>query len=351
MSALSFLSPLAKESRWIKDIVFGVSAYFILLSMFASSSSWELIDHIYTSIFLGTLIIFGTVNEWVIQKRFLRENYYGWFIGLTALNIMAGAVFNQLLFDKLIDFILPGYYFISYYEYFDLVKFFFVYIFLITLLDLSWEWFQLQDTRHKMTLLEKEKVDAELTALTNQVNPHFLFNSLTVVYGLALKRSEETAAAVVKLSDILRYVIYDASRNKVEITSEVQHISNYIDLQRYRISTDARISFHHEIQKQHIFIEPMILLPLVENCFKHGVKGEIGSEAFADIDLFADEKVIRFRTSNNKNAEGSNEWGPGGVGLKNIQNRLRLVYPDRHTLKIDDSEKIFTVNLTISLDA
>jgi sensor histidine kinase YesM len=170
------------ETRWIKDLIFCSAAYFILLSIFAGSSDWQLIDHIYTSIFLGTLILFGTINEWVIQKKFLKENKYGLFIVLSVFNIMAGALFNHILFDKLIDFVLPGYYFISYYEYGDLLKFFFVYIFLLTLLDLSWEWFQFQEARHRVTVLEKEKINAELKALTNQVNPHFLFNSLTVLY-------------------------------------------------------------------------------------------------------------------------------------------------------------------------
>ena len=116
------------EFRWIKDLIFCTAAYFILLSIFAGSSEWQIIDHIYTSIFLGTLILFGTINEWVIQKQFLRKKKYLIFSILTALNITAGALFNHVLFDKLIDIILPGFYFISYYEFGDLVKFFFVYI-------------------------------------------------------------------------------------------------------------------------------------------------------------------------------------------------------------------------------
>src|SRR6187549_1851607 len=108
------------DSGWIKDIVFGVATYFILLSMFAGSSRWEMIDHIYTSIFLGTLIIFGTINAWILQPRFLDRKKYGMFVLFTAINICLGALFNHLLFDRFIDYLLPGYYFISYYDYTDL---------------------------------------------------------------------------------------------------------------------------------------------------------------------------------------------------------------------------------------
>lgn len=335
----------AFKSRWIKDLVFCTAAYFTLLNIFASSSAWQLIDHIYTSIFLGTLILFGTVNQWVIQKKFLKENNYVLFIVFSAFNIMAGAFFNHLLFDKLIDVILPGYYFISYYEYGDLLKFFFVYIFLLTLLDISWEWFQFEEARHRMTVLEKEKITAELKALTNQVNPHFLFNSLTVLYGLALKKSEETADAVLKLSNTLRYVIYESARGKVKLASEVSLIQNYIELQRYRVRNADSIVFRHEVGKPDTELEPMLLLPLVENSFKHGLMGD-STEGFVTIDLVSDRNQITFSVVNNKGISPVRD-GVGGIGLKNIEDRLRLIYPQRHSLVIDETDKMFTVQLKL----
>jgi hypothetical protein len=334
------------KSHWIKDVLFSVAGYFVLLSIFSGSSEWQMIDHIYTSIFLATLIFFGTFNAWILQPRFLDRNKYGFFIALTTFNILAGALFNHLLFDKLIDYILPGYYFISYYSYGDLVKFFFVYIFLITLLDLSWEWFQFQETRHRMTVLEKEKISAELKALTNQVNPHFLFNSLTVLYSLALRKSAETPDAVIKLSDILRYVIYESPGGEVPLKSEVSLLHNYIDLQRYRIDPSATIRFTTDIQNENIAVVPMLFLPLLENSFKHGVKGDI-SGTFIHMDLKSANGVITFRIENNKTGMSSGEGTSGGVGLKNIQERLKLMYEDRFSFSITDTDKTFAVNLQL----
>lgn len=333
------------EASWIKDLVFCGAAYFILLSMFAGSSEWQMIDHIYTSIFLGTLILFGTINEWVIQKKFLRDKKYILFVVLSVFNIMAGALFNYILFDKLIDLILPGYYFISYYDYGDLLKFFFVYIFLLTLLGLSWEWFQFQETRHRVTSLEKEKVNAELKALMNQVNPHFLFNSLTVLYGLALKKSDDTATAILKLSDTLRYVIYESARGKVTLASEITLIENYLELQKYRVKNISRIKFNHDVKNPDHEIEPMLLLPLIENSFKHGMMAD-SEEGFVTIDLYEDKSQISFRAVNNKGLAPATET-QGGIGLKNIEERLRLVHKNAYTLIVEETDKLFTVHLKI----
>lgn len=345
MKVLKITSIHGFETSWIKDLVFCGAAYFILLSMFAGSSEWQMIDHIYTSIFLGTLILFGTINEWVIQKKFLRDKKYILFVVLSLLNIMAGALFNYILFDKLIDLILPNYYFISYYDYGDLLKFFFVYIFLLTLLGLSWEWFQFQETRLRVTSLEKEKVDAELKALMNQVNPHFLFNSLTVLYGLALKKSDETATAVLKLSDTLRYVIYESARGKVKLSSEISLIENYLELQKYRVQNASRIKFNHDVRNMNQEIEPMLLLPLIENSFKHGMMAD-STDGFVTIDLYSDEHQLIFRVVNNKGLAPVTEK-QGGIGLKNIEERLKLIHKNSYSLNVEETDKLFSVNLKI----
>jgi hypothetical protein len=346
MKMQEFLSPKCLETRWIKDLIFCTAAYFILINIFESSSQWRMIDHIYTSIFLGTLILFGAINEMLIQKAFLNRKRYGMFVVLTCANIFMGAFFNYVLFDRLIDIILPGFYFISYYEYGDLVKFFFVYIFLLTLLGLSWEWFQFQETRHRVTILEKEKITAELKALTNQVNPHFLFNSLTVLYGLALKKSDETADAIMKLSETLRYVIYESVRGTVTLASEIRLIQNYLELQKYRIKDASRVAFNFAVLNENVKIEPMLFLPLIENSFKHGVMGD--GDGFVNIDLQSTSNDISITVQNNKGLAPSSE-NSGGIGLKNIEQRLALLYPSKFFLKIEDGNSVFTVNLKLMI--
>ncbi len=171
-------------------------------------------------------------------------------------------MFNQLLFNYLIDFILPGYYFISYYSFFDILKFFAIFLVLTSLLHLSKEWFELNESRHRIILLEKEKIDAELKALMNQVNPHFLFNSLNVLYSLAMKKRDETPEAILKLSDILRYVIYDSNTDFVDLESEIKLIDNFIELQSYRIGKDAKISFINEAKDTNAKVAPMLIFTL-----------------------------------------------------------------------------------------
>ncbi len=329
-------------TRGFVELAYCTAAYFILLNIFVGADEAEMIDHIYTSIFLGNLIIAGTVNSWVIRKRLLFPGKFWMFLGLSLLNIAFWTFFNQVLFGSLIDYVLPGYYFISYYEYTDLFKFFVAYVTTLTLLDLSWEWFQLQETRHRMLAIEKDRINAELKALTNQVNPHFLFNSLTVLYSLSLRNSTETSGAILKLSDILRYVIYESSRGEVPLRSEIDLIRSYIDLQRYRVPADTRIDFAVDVDNESMPIQPMLLMPLVENSFKHGVKGDI-SDTFVDIRLESGDGAIFFNIRNNKPA--INGAGTEGVGLKNIEERLKLTYPNRYTLRIDDRPDEFEVSL------
>jgi sensor histidine kinase YesM len=329
-------------------VFFWAASYFILLNIFAGAESWQAIDHIYTFIFLSTLLFTVTLNFRLLVPYFLNRKKYLLFLTLSMVNIFVGALLNQILFDKLIDYILPGYYFISYYSYADLLKFFFVFVVLTALMHLSWEWFQLQENRHRMVTLEKGKLDAELKALMNQVNPHFLFNSLTVLYSLALKNASETPGAIIKLSDILRYVIYESAGGQVPLISEVNLIQNYIDLQQYRIDQNTRVTFRKEIYDETVFIAPMLLLPLLENSFKHGAKGDIYN-TFIDIVLQSDTGQIIFLITNNKTEKRPAEEQPSGIGLKNIADRLKLIYPDRHTFLIKETDTTFSATLKINI--
>lgn len=321
-------------SKWIKIavwVVFWITSYFVLLGMFASSSEWTKIDFIYTTIFISTLMLASRANNYYR----LRSTYKMWAINAYGI-IMIGAFFNQILFDHLIDYILPGYYFISYYSFYDLLKFYTAFVGLTTLLSLSIE-------RFDIALLEKEKANAEFKALVSQVNPHFLFNGLTVLYTLSLNDNKETSSAIIKLSDILRYVIYQSSENTVKLSSEVSILRDYIDLQKYRVHPTTRISFDNKILED-VSVSPMLFLPLVENAFKHGVHNEI-ENAFVNISLREEQNVVNFTIANNKSSVKTTP----GIGLKNLKDRLQLIYPGRHTFVISETDNSFNVNMQISL--
>lgn len=326
----------------MKTVILGVfwaMSWLALISIFAGSGPWEKIDYIYTSVFVVTLLIPATANDWYLRPRILNKGKYWLYFILLIGVVLAGAFLNQELFDKFIDYILPGYYFISYYEYFDIVKFFGAFLGLTTLLGLSIEWFQLQR-------LEKEKAGAEFRALVSQVNPHFLFNSLTVLYTLSLKDSKkETSAAIIKLSDILRYVIYQTSQSTVTLGSEAKLLRDYIDLHRYRVHPTTRIDLTETIKDQEIKVSPMLFLPLIENSFKHGVHGET-ENAFVSISLHEEGGVINFTITNNKPV-GEKVKSMEGIGLKNLRDRLSLAYPGRYELRISETATTFSVTMQI----
>ena len=336
------------RTRIIYHIAFWLIVYSILLSIFKVSASIKKIDYIYTAIFQFTLMIAVYINILFLIPRFLSRKRFFIYILSVFVTLSLGSFFNILLFDKLIDYILPGYYFISYYSFFDVCKFFFTLALSATLLKLSKEWFQLIESKQKLVEIEKEKVKIELKALRAQVNPHFLFNSLNVLYSLALKNAEETPETIIKLSDILRYVIYDSNKEKVSIKSEVELINNYLSLQEYRIDKSTNVSFTPDIQTN-IEIAPMLFLPLVENSFKHGVKGDV-TNTFVNIKLKTTAKIAHFEIENNKgSSESPDQNKDGGIGLTNIRKRLSLLYPEKHELLINENEQKFIVSLRIKL--
>jgi sensor histidine kinase YesM len=328
----------------VVQVVVWTATYFILLTIFSDSDTWASIDYLYTAIFMSTLMIAVSVNSWLLIPKFLQRGRYGLYIVTMLTCVFVFAYFNHLLFDRFIDYLLPGYYFISYYDIADLLKFFGACIAITTLIQLAVEWFQLQETRQSMILLEKEKVNAELLALTNQVNPHFLFNSLSVLYSLSLRGAKEAPAAIMHLSEILKYVIYDAVKDRVVLGAEVELITNYIGLQHYRVHPSTVIQFHQDVVNPAVSLMPMTFLPLIENSFKHGTHSET-ENSFIEMRLTADATQIEFLIRNSKSPDARRT--NGGIGLKNIEARLNLVYGRHHTFNITEKDYEFCVHLKI----
>ncbi len=344
----SILLPVARNIV-VQHLLFWVLSGYVLLNIFSGSSSFQKIDFIYTAIFMITLAVPVELNLLVLVPNLLNRKKYGLYGFAFIVNLIFFSYFNQITFDSLIDKVLPGYYFISYYTFGDILKFFFVFLAITTLLHLSKEWFELNETRQRMVLLEKEKADAELKALSNQVNPHFLFNSLNVLYSLAMNNRKEAPEAILKLSDIMRYVIYDSVTAEVTLQSEIRVINDFIDLQRFRTMKGTQINFNTNVTNDQLTVAPMLFLPLVENSFKHGIKGDI-ENTFVEIELTANDDSVHFCVENNKGSSEQTEKGrSGGVGLKNIKNRLELIYPEKHKFDVAASENTFKVTLEINL--
>ena len=222
-------------------------------------------------------------------------------------------------------------------------------IFLIstTLLKLAEDWFYFNRTENKQLRTKNLQVETQLSSLRAQINPHFLFNALNVVYALALERKEQTTKAIVQLSDILRYVIYDSDVDRVTIEDEITLLKNYIAFQNHRINTKDRIVFDINVENKRYMLYPMLLLPLLENSFKYGLST---SEASGPIHIiiFQKDNHFRFQIKNDKlDTKNTIDEAHSGVGLENLKNNLNLVYPDRHKLSISDQAQSFEVTIDI----
>lgn len=210
--------------------------------------------------------------------------------------------------------------------------------------------FQIQQNRLKeekriQEILSKQS-EAQLQFLRAQINPHFLFNTLNNIYSLAVVKSEKTSEMVLKLSNLLRYVIYEGKSQKVQLQSETEHISEYIGLFQMRSENPLDITFDIKGTPEGIMIEPMILIPIVENCFKH-CDFDTNKKAFVRIELKCSQTLIAFKTSNSKNDQNKQKDKVGGVGMENIRKRLELKYQNNHHLEIRDEGNVFRVDLEI----
>jgi hypothetical protein len=203
-----------------------------------------------------------------------------------------------------------------------------------------------QKERQTMALLQEQQT-AQLDFLKAQINPHFLFNALNNIYSLVELRSPDAPKMLLKLSDLLRYVIYEGRKKEVSLQKEVQQIHTFIELFQMRNEHPVQITFEVDVQQAGLCIEPMILIPLVENCFKHADFG-LNPMANTVIQLSADTTKIRFRTQNTFNQSDVQKDQVGGVGLENIAHRLQLRYPNRHKFSYGAEGAFFVVLLEIT---
>jgi sensor histidine kinase YesM len=192
--------------------------------------------------------------------------------------------------------------------------------------------------------LKKEQQQMELSHLQSQVNPHFFFNMLNNLYGLVHKDSKKAQTLILKLSDMMRYSIYDGQKSSVTLAEEVEYLKNYIALHKMRYHKEIAIEFHTDIQDETSKILPLLFIILLENAFKHGVEN-LHEHAFVNIRLIANENEIHFTVENNFDAEALAE--ETGIGLKNLKRRLELFYPKKHSVSFTSEENIYTSQLTI----
>jgi len=200
----------------------------------------------------------------------------------------------------------------------------------------------------RMNALKQAKLQSDLDQLKAQVQPHFFFNTLNNVYSLALQRSESTAPLVARLSDMMRYVIYETVNSKVSLKKEVDFLKNYVAVESVRYNETIMISFDTQGINDNATIEPLLLLPIIENMFKHGVQHATG-KGFIEIVVCLTGNELMLQAKNSKPEIKIKSAGDPGIGLANVKKRLQLLYPGKHSLKIQDDEYHYELLLTLQL--
>jgi len=193
---------------------------------------------------------------------------------------------------------------------------------------------------------QQEKVTAELQLLKAQVHPHFLFNTLNNIYSFSLDRSPKTPELILKLSSLLSYMLYDCKAEQVRLEKEVEIMKDYIDLEKERYGNTIEISWTVDGAIRGHFISPLLMLPFLENAFKHGASDQI-EKPWMGVDLSVENNILKFKIANSKNEYVSQS--NNGIGINNVKKRLEFIYPGKHELKINDEGDFFAVSLMVKL--
>lgn len=320
-----------------------IISLFLLLAQSEMRMSYEeifIMFVLYPAINIGLFYL----NYLVYIPRFLDKKKYTAYAVIIVITLILfgigkygiGLLFKQYVLVRMHETIGFWHYFAS--TLFTSLTF----IFLSTVLKFTTDWFLNERIQRD---LENQRLSAELSFLKSQINPHFLFNSLNSIYSLAYQRSETTPDAILKLSEIMRYMLYECNDNEVALEKELQYLQNYIELQKIRFGEKAYIDFKINGKVDGQQIVPLLLIAFIENAFKHGVANDPVSAIRLLIEV--DDSHLYFFIQNRKH--NNNKDSLGGIGLINVKRRLDLLYPGRYKLDIIDGEETYTCELTLDL--
>lgn len=210
------------------------------------------------------------------------------------------------------------------------------------------DWFQQKQDKIE---LQTQTMQSELNFLKSQINPHFLFNTLNNLYALTLKKSDQAPEIVLKLSEMMRYMLYECNEPKVLLSKEVHYMKNYLELEKIRQGPKAEIHLEINGEAYDKKIAPLMFIPFLENSFKHGLNSSI-SEGYVEAVLNIKEDSIHFHIENSKAQSMPRQMHKrsGGIGLVNVKRRLNILYPEKYDLTLSDNPNAYHVDLKIELD-
>jgi sensor histidine kinase YesM len=339
------------ERMWFRGLIhiaYWLLVWFFLNLFFGYGELLNLYSLYYSFIIL---LITSGVTYWTIYyliPGYLLKGKYGLFIiyllftiivslDLELITVMGFLIYVEKFHLLMLDYntrdiysLLAGTYFI---------------VFLSVAIKLTEFWFR-EQSRKQAAL--KEKIESELKLLKSQIHPHFLFNTLNNIYALALQKSDQAPEAVLKLSQMLDYLLYHGDNEQVLLVEETELIEHYIELEKLRYGNRLQVSFEKAGDPDRVMIAPVILLPFVENAFKHGIS-QSRNKVWLKILLETSDRNINFQVENSKPGIRPRKSIQGGMGLENLKRRLELLYKSNYTLEITEEEEKYTVRLNLIL--
>ncbi|MCA0932749.1 sensor histidine kinase [Lutimonas saemankumensis] len=340
------------NSRFISlHLIFWVGVWFFFVYFFSYNSTdsnyvtWFSTFLLPVTMITTYFVVYFLIPKYLLRKKYLLFTLYSVYTVVISTWLILMTIFASLIFlsNLKIEKMPP----MSKNYIFVLILVYLV-VLLVSFVNLLSHNFKTEsknkELENKILSTQLQIKDQELQYLKKQIHPHFLFNTLNTIYGFALKGSKNTPDIILKLSNLLDYILYQVNKPKVSLREEILHLQEYIDLERIRFQDTLKISFDSEIGNGEKFIPPMLLIPFVENAFKHGDLIEGFLHIFIEIRLIDESLNFSIKNSVKKATKKQKE---SGIGLENIKKRLGLIYPDNHFLKIRSEGEWYEVELKI----
>lgn len=338
------------KQKGLSYLLFWAVSFYIGLEVFSYRDEYQTIDVIYNFLFHIPLVYAVSLHSFHLIPNFLAKSKF-WIYGLLLILGLYGSTIPlyTLTFDVFAGWLFPDYYLVGVFTRLEFVGIVTLYLILSSSLEFAQTWFSSLKAKNRIIELESQKAASELKVLRAQVNPHFLFNSLNTIYNEALKKSDKAPAMILKLSDLLRYVLDKMEEDRVPLAEELSYLQNYVDMQLERLNNPEKVSFTVKGDPGSMKIAPLLLINFVENAFKHADLQSKDGLVTIDINI---ERGSLELNSKNKIRDRSLEVdrGNNGLGIENARRRLELSYPKKHTLEITNNNQKYSIHLYMELD-
>jgi len=344
------------SSRIVAHLIFWLIVGFFYFLVFNWNSEFREVSIIFSAGLLPVAIVATYFFNYTLVPKYLWEKRFGRFFLFSFYTVLVSTWLSFLIVSFALVYILNKKAFVepaALHPELQVISLNFIVFLAIAIKQVKRAFYinQEKDQLEKTKLITELKLkEAELKLLKAQIHPHFLFNTLNNLYGLTLEKSDEAPDLVLRLSEILDYILYRCDEKRVLLSEEITNLKNYIEIEKIRYSEKLKLEMNFPAKTGQLQIAPLIILPFIENAFKHGVSKFPGI-AHVKIKIETTDRILIFSVNNTKNPVATaNDNYSKGIGLINVRKRLDLMYPEKYILNIDEQKETFSVNLTIELE-